>query len=413
MRPQPLLLIAVFVSIVAGLSACAGVDGHPLAEALAVDARPAPTSQPAPRSAAEPKPAASASDTQQPPAHGPALFEILEYSPANTSAIEFTDWLAVKDRLGLSGLDSSAGEEARMSFLQGLRNEAPASMYDSRFFLDHAASWGWDSLDLAWEARLNLDGSAPVYVLRFQNSDPIDRLRSILESREFESGSYAGVPIYTHELDLTADWIRTAEFSILNVAILEPQPALVLSSSPDALRAVLASVTRETTLAVNNDARSAVQTLGHADTGIVVLGADACLSFEVNPLLNMLGEDDVSAEAAQEELERVMPVRPQSLYTALALGLTRDSAQAGEPVWKVVMHHPTEELAQIDLPQRRIIAEQGMSAVREMPNQDLFTVQDAQVQGQDAVLWLASVTGNASLLIQMFYMRDLAFLACP
>ena len=406
--PAPLLLLVVSVFLIMGLAACVGVDGRPLAETLIVDAGAPETSQPAPPPSSAPK-----SDAAKPSVRSNALLDALEYAPDATTMILFTDWAAVKDRLGMAELNSSADEEARLAFRLTLPNEPITSMYGIRHFLFHAANWGWDSLDLEWEATIQIEDRAPVYVLRFQTDEPLDRLRGILEEREFDSGFYAGVPAYAHLLDPSADWIRTTELAILNIAMFESDRTLLLSPNGKSMSTLLDAVTSGATVAENSDTWAAVERLGEVITAIVMQGEAACLSFEVNPLLSNLDANDLSAEAMQEKIDRVMPARPQSLYTALAIGRESDEAAADSSAWKVVMRYPAAELAQTDLPQRRIIAEQGMSIVREIANQEIFTVQDAVVQGNDAVIWLAPVSGNARFLMDKFFRRDLSFLACP
>ena len=413
MSAQLLRSIFAAIAAVAVLTACTGVDGRPLAEALAVDAGPAKTRLSAPPPSSEPQRETPMRDDAKPSLGGNALLDALAYSPAGTSTLLFMDWAAVKNRLGVARSSDSADEAARRGFAQALRTEPITSMYGMQYFLDHAANWGWDALDLAWEASLFLEAAAPIYVLRFEDGKQLAAIRSVFEARDFSREAYGDAQVYSHAMDPSLDRIRTTEFAILNVALIEAENVLVLSSSGDAVRAVLDAVESEATLAKDDATRAAVRQLGGVDAGIVDSGAEACLSFEVNPLANMLGESDISVEAMQEALERVMPVRPQSMYTALAMGVTQESAMSGDPVWKVVMHYPTEDAAQADLPQRRIIAEEGMSVVRELANQELFAVRDAAVHGQEGMLWLSSTQARPSFLVEMYYRRDSCFFRLP
>lgn len=422
MIPRALVLLLAVGLLLLALSACTGVDGRPLAQALIEDAgaassSPAESVSASSPSAESPSPAKAPTSkpaTERAVAQGAHLLEALEYAPAAPSTIMLMDWTAVKERMGAPAASSAAGEGVRLDFGRALQLEPVVSMYGRAHFLDHAANWGWDTFDLEWEFSLTLEDAPPAYVLRFQDADTLDAMGDIFASRDFAAEMHGNAQLYTHPMDPSTDWINTTELVIHNAGVLKPARILVLSHSEATVRAIVDMVGDGATLANDPAVRAAVQQLGAVDAAIVTSGEDACLAFEVNPVLDMVGEEDVSTEAMQEHIDRIMPVRPLSLYSALAIGLDSERAADGDPIWKVVMHHPSEELAQADLAQRRIIAEQGMSSVTDAANQELFTVQDAAVEGQNAMLWLAPAReNNARILIQMFLMRDLAFLACP
>ena len=107
--------------------------------------------------------------------------------------------------------------------------------------LGHGAAWGWDSLDLDWEATITTGGPA-VHVLRFRDDFDLGPVTARFDERGFSREVIEGRAILrSHELDPSAGWLGTTELAILHTAFLRDGRTLVLSSDDDAVRAYVSA----------------------------------------------------------------------------------------------------------------------------------------------------------------------------
>jgi hypothetical protein len=347
------------------------------------------------------------------------LMAALAYSPTGLDYLFFTDWAAVHDAMGLDRTHDTIADDWMLGLTRG---HVAATVYGGHRMRDHAAEWGWDTLDLEWEALLVGGGLPRVYVLKFHDDFDFAPVVDRFETRGFTREEHGGVPVYSHELDLSQDWVRTTELAIHNVALLEDERVMVLTSAPGVAPAVLHARGDVGTLIEDAAARAVAQRLAGAATVVLLPRPDGCLSFTPNPLLAAIGKAEIDPEKL---LYEQLPVQPQAIYTALGLGYHyprtgRAGADAvpvdavNAPYWLVVMHFPSPELAELDLAPRLALAEQGMSQSADMPYSDLYSVEAATVAGSDILLALAPVAERRkSVLLTMFTHRDMPFAACP
>lgn len=95
------------------------------------------------------------------------------------------------------------------------RDLAAASAYALAHIQSHSVTWGWDTADLVWEANVVSRELPPIHILRLRNDFDFSPVAAHFIERGFQTESHGAV-VYTHALDVRADWIRTTELSILN-----------------------------------------------------------------------------------------------------------------------------------------------------------------------------------------------------
>jgi hypothetical protein len=352
--------------------------------------------------------------------NGANLDRALALAPADASRLYFTDWMLIKDYEGFPDLSSQNTMDERMSFMRAFignvaeqipAHQAVASGYGFNRFLDHAETWGWDSTDLVWEATLEIETAPPAYVLQFPADFDFGPLLALFDERGFSQSIYQGATVYSHEMDLAAEWMRKSEFGILNTALLEDDHRLVLSSSLPTVQAILdAQAGAAPSLADSASAQAVADRLGQAFAAIIAVGPASCQTFSMSPLQAFAG-----GEISDEQLAQLKALLKESsnlhLYTALGIGYR----YAGDELTGyIVMHYLNADDAQADSEPRRQIAQEGLSLTTEKPYPEvLFTVEEAKVEGSDLVWQVAPVDDMPRRLFDMLLRGDMLFARCP
>ncbi len=360
------------------------------------------------------KPPASA-PSSTPADHNSHLAAALAYAPTTTQYIAFTDWTVIKQVAGVTDLTSADSMDERMDFMLPLavKEQAIASNFGFNYFLTHAETWGWDSTDLLWEAMLTTDGP-PIYLLRFDDTFDFTPVLAHLDERGYSTSQHAGSTLYSHVMDLKAEWIRTTEFAILNIAFLQEEDTFVLSSAPDSVRAVLDAMAQGSTLASLPSINAVTTALG--DVGAAILTPLGCQPLDVMPALN------ASPEVRETFMDHLDRSGIRGLYDAFGLGYRPQSLEDrrnGEsiPLGIFVHHYPIAEQAAADLGPRQLVAETATSFATNIAYAELFEVVDAKVidlnrGGSNLILSLHALERPPQLFFSMFYQRDLLFSAC-
>lgn len=342
------------------------------------------------------------------------LREVLSLVPALVSSplLAFTDWSLIKAYTGLEEITSKSPIKERLKLVQATtQDQAAAAGYALTYFINHAEVWGWDTTDLTWEANLTCRELSPVHFLKFEGGFDFAPILTRFEERGFVQTASYGIPIYSHTMDTSAEWLRATELAILNTAVLEEERLFILSSSDFAVRAVLATRAGEIpSLRESEAAISTVESLGKTAAAMLLLGADTCLGFTQSPLLDLI--ETIPNEEAMARLKALLEEHAQlSPYQALGVGYCTEE---GRPVGRLVFHYLTSEEAAHDLPLRRALAEEGFSQSRKAPYSEvLFTLKDATVNGGNLVFRVRPINEQPQRLFQMILYRDMGFAACP
>jgi hypothetical protein len=339
------------------------------------------------------------------------LAAALAHSPAPTEYFAYSDWTVIKEVAGITDLNSTDSMEERLAFILPLAvdEQALAAAFGNNYFYTHAETWGWDSTDLLWEANLTSNGP-PIFILRFRDDFDFAPVFARLDERGYNTSELGGVTLYSHAMDMSADWLGTSEFAILNIAFLENEKLFILSSSLDTVTSVLDAIDQGETLANLPAVRSVAAELG--DAGAVILSPLGCQLLDVTQVVR--GSTEI-LEALIGEMERS---GISGLYTVFGLGY-RVEVRDGEslPLGVFVHHYPIAAQAAAEFELRRLVAETAKSLATNAPYGELFEVVDAKVvdagtSGANLVLSLHALDRPPQLFINMFNQRDLLFSMC-
>jgi hypothetical protein len=326
----------------------------------------------------------------------------LDYAPPSAESLGFTDWAAIRQGLGADDItgDSPIDDKLRVLYEVGRTQGAGAGFAISRY-RDHRDSWGWDSLDLDWEAEIGSFGNPPVFVLRFRDGFDLAGVESRFLERGFSSEEIEGATLYSHEIELSQDWFLTTELAIANTAFLADGRTLVLSPRPGAVREVLVQLGNPAARPASDLAVAGA--LSGASGAYLLMGPDVCTRF--NP--------ERQRGATQEQIERLIQeiegAGPLHTYASLGVGTGEQWPSTG----RIAFGYLDPATAEQDLAPRRTVAETAMSLQEREPySEAVFTVADATADEGMLLLAVDPVDDLAQRLIRMIQNRDMLFAGC-
>lgn len=348
------------------------------------------------------------------------LRQALTLLPAGVIEFHFSDWSLIKQQEGFGDLSSADSLEIRMEFMQQAFSGHPLSdppvaprqalfsAYGASYFPSFSETWGWDSTDLVWEATIRDDG-APAYVLQFDEHFDFAPLKALFEQRGYSQSAYQDATIYSHEMDLAADWIRTGDLAIVNTAVQDDAHRLVLSTGLEEVQAILDG---STSLLDTTTIRAIAARLGESAGVSIKVGTEACLTVDqidemYSPIAQHLGLEQAAL------LDEILGRRVQlEAFAGWGVGY---HYQGEELIGTIVLHYGSQERAEADLALRRQMVEEGFSwsrggrSYREM----LFALDDARVENGAIVFKVSPVNGMPRHLVDMVAVRDMLFATCP
>lgn len=337
-----------------------------------------------------PTPTAAASTSAPTPIPTEPLAVVAALVGDDTATVSFSDWNRLR---GGAPVPAATDPADRLALILSLQGRAPASGFAMAQFRGHRAAWGWDTLDLAWEATLQADGP-PVFVLGLVPGFDLAPLIAHFRDRVFSEVRRGPARVFSRPLDVAAPWVKTTELAIHNTAIFGDARLMVLSSSPEELDRALARLTGAMTPAAPRATAfaAAVAGLGDVDAAIVLLRGEMCASF---------------APAADPALAAVAATLHP--WAALAAGWrTGDAAAVGR--FAFVYDDPAT--ASADLAGRARLAREG-STGDGRPLADLvFRLVDARADGALILLDVEPAGGQPVRIVQAYRGSELPFAAC-
>jgi hypothetical protein len=327
-----------------------------------------------------------------------ALLEALTYVPNTETTVMFTDIALIKHYEHLEDLTSEDVVQGRAPVL-GLNSRHVFLAEPSIQISVHAEVWGWDITDVRWAVTLSSD--VPVTILTFRDDFNLNAFTALLTERNFSATPLGKATLFQHELDLSADWLRI-NLQIVNTAILETEKVVVMSSSPEAVKAVLEAHNNQTSYAAVDSIQTIAEQLG--ETAAVILENNNCLAYST------IRDRMKSPEEIKAETEKQLGLNLHP-YQTLALGYRYE---ADKPMGTLIMHYNTISDAQNDLPARQKSADEGISFVRNLPyTESVFALESAEADGNSLIFKLRPVGDIPQRLFSMVYQRDMAFAGCP
>ncbi len=323
--------------------------------------------------------------------------------------MSFDDWEQMKESLGASDVTSGSPESERVRVLiDGFLSSRPDSNGSPRPLSElewavggyglisarvHAEKWDFDVLDYVWSATLTVDGP-PITVIKLRDDLDMAPVIAHFDEREYATEEVAGVTLRTHDLDLSADWL-TGEFAILNVAFLDGDHTLVLSSSGDGVRDYLTTERPEPPAYVLATANA----LEDPFAAYLLIGAaQMCDGLAL----------DIS-EADQEVRDLVASAGPLSTWDALGVGYSKKL----DPIGRIAFGYADPAAAGQDLEGRRLLAEDGPSLTGNGPLSEVaFVVEDVSVDDGVLRFDVAPREDYARYLLTPVLQRDLVYAAC-
>jgi len=405
--PFPALLLALDVI------ACQGSPGGSIA---------AGSASPSGGTSAAPSTAAATPAVTLSPVGGP-LGEAMAFVSAATTRLSFTDWRAIKaanGSEGVTGADPIAVklEAIRSTIGNPLRREppsdAPAVAFGGQSLRSNVpfTYWGFDLLDLDWEAELVVGSGrvVPIRVLHFRAGFDFSALRAHLDEYGYAS---AALPkgVLRAKADFGSAQIESVDGSPIplatttgiwmgNVGFLDDGRTLVLgwsSQSPDpAGEAVRAILTTGPADAADPSLRSVAAILD-APTSALLDRSLPCSALAT------------SERGAQELVDAALEAAGRlAMWNTFGWGYHR----VDTPVGLFVFGYAVAEEATGDLAARRTLAESGPRLRAPRTYADVFSVVDARVIDRSVVLSVAPRDNYTGLLLQLATTRDLLFGAC-
>jgi len=372
---------------------------------------------PGPTTSATPTPAPTETATatappSSPPAVAGSLGEALIVAGPILRSIHFTDWAAIRASVGAEELTGASAFEDKAG---AIRNEATLGGFGVSDLRTHAADWGFDVFDLAWEAAVQSAGPL-LWILRTRQGFDPALLTAKLEAYGFATEQLPRGVLWTGTLENLQQGTRLLNNPVfLNTGLLDDGRTLVLSfGGADNVRAVLTDGPQP----VADLSVLSVAGLLDGPTVASIEAGDSCVG--IAPTYAGL-PDDLRADVD----ELLAAAGPLGHHNALAVGYRRTPTTTG----RIVMGYPEVGQAEADLDGRRSLAENGISAAsRVRYDERFFLLVGARVEDRAIVLDLSPVvletpTPNPSaitlvddflprFLIGMIARRDMLFAAC-
>jgi hypothetical protein len=342
-------------------------------------------------------PAAALGQSPSPPVAEPSpLEEAVGFLPPGAHELGFTDWSRIRASLGAEDVTGDSPIDDRFAVLMATtQQEAAASAFGAAYLRTHHDTWGWDTLDVDWEATYSGDGP-PVSLVRLRDGTDVDAIAARYDERGFTTEETTFGTIRSHELDLTADWIRSGELAVTNTAFLDDGRTLAFSSSLETLRDSLSQADQ----AFLPGQPGVVGALDGASAAWLVLAPD-CTAFTPLPF------DPFDPHPSIRPLPTGQPLHP---WTAMGIGYSRPD---WTPVGRIAMGFLDRAHAAADAEARVHEARTGLSQRVRAPYADaLFTLDDSRVEDQTLVLEVTPANDMPRRLFDMLFARDMTFAGC-
>jgi hypothetical protein len=327
------------------------------------------------------------------------LAEALGFVPPSGTSLAFTDWGRIRASQGAQGLTGASSLDDKLGFLMSTnRDEAAASGFGLSKLRRHRDVWGFDSLDLEWEATYSLDGP-PLFVLRFRDGFDLAPVAARFDEYGFSTDTVDGAVIRSHEMDVRADWFNTSEFGIFNTAFLDDGRTLVLSSGLDGVTGAIAAGQQGRLLP--KGVTSVLDALDGASSAWLSIDPGTCQAFTPPPI--GLGDPTGSIQPLPSG-ESLHP------YTALGVAYARPG---WDPVGRIALGFPDAAWAEADADARAEEARTGTSIRTRAPySEAVFTLEDLEVDDGALVLDVAPNANLPRRLFDMVMARDMTFAGC-
>ena len=353
-------------------------------------------------------PSTGISESPAPANQASHLLKALSFLPNDAHHVWFTDWAFIKAQEGVSQISSASEAEERLDFFQMVAERyAIFGAYGVSHLTSHADTWGWDSADLDWETHVSIS-LPPGYVLKFQDGFDLASVLNRFKDRGFSKSVYNGMPIYSHKVEVHLDWLRATELSIVNTAVIADANLLILSVSPDNIRAMIDAYQGDApSLAEDSAVQALVHRLGNVAQAFI--SGHVCDAFSASALLETPALNLFDHDLLQSQLENRPALRN---YDALGIGFCYEDSS---PISLILMHFPDANQAAEDFQPRLQLATEGLIRDKQPFSyaETSFTLLEARVEGNDIVFNVKPIGNDPRRLFLLIERMDMTFATCP
>jgi hypothetical protein len=323
---------------------------------------------------------------------GGRLNEALSFAPSSYESFGFTDWEAMREYGDLDETEAAdADPESLVVFNEP--NSPLGFSYNALQYPDHRSNWGWNELDLDWEAEVVPTEGPPYNVLGFNDDFDLADLTSKLAEQGFESSEIEGGELYQVDDPLSLfGSVPTTDISIGTVAVIDEENVAIVGGTEDSAEI---HADEAASLAGSESIASITERFGDFASVALVPGetcADPALGGRTTPQIEELFEDLRGAP-----------------YETLAMGYRVEGE--GETMGAIVMHYGDSSAAEDDLELRTGVLEEENSIATRQPYSELLEVTDSEVDDSDLVIEVGPADGSLQLF-DLLLQRDLAFALC-
>ena len=325
-----------------------------------------------------------------------ALESAVARMPARTTDIGFTDWERIRASLGAQDVTGASPLDDKMAVIMATaQQEAGAAGFGTPYLRRHRDAWGWDTMDVAWEALYSVDGP-PVAIVHLREGVDMDAIAARYDAYGFSTEQVGDATVRSHALDPSAEWMGTTELGVVNTAFLDDRRTLMFSSGRESLEAALEHDPHP----LVPGASGVIDALGDPSAAWLVFGA-SCPAFTGPPF------DTLDPDASIGPLPSGPPLHP---WTALGVAYERPDRQ---PIGRIAMGFADPAHAQAGLEPRAAMARDGISVRLGEPYADsLFTFDDARVEDTTLILEVSPLDDMPRRLFQLIQARDMSFAGC-
>lgn len=317
--------------------------------------------------------------------------------PAGTTDMGFTDWDRIRASVGAKDVTGASPLDDKMAVVMATaQQEAGAAGFGTPYLRRHRDAWGWDTMDVQWEALYSVDGP-PVALVRLREGVDVDAIAARYDAYGFSTEQVGDATVRSHDLDPSAEWMGTTELGVVNTAFLEDGRTLMFSSGRDSLEAALVP-------------RRGGRPLPGAD-GVVDALEDPSAAWLVLrpscPAFTPLPFDPLDPDPSLAPLPSGEPLHP---WTALGVAYERPDWR---PIGRIAMGFLAPTHAEADLEPRAALARDGTSVRLHEPYADtLFMLDDARVEDTTLILEVSPLDDMPRRLFQLLQARDMTFAGC-
>jgi hypothetical protein len=340
------------------------------------------------------------------------LLDALAFVPStgDVVALDFVDWAQLKQIHAATDVTGTSPLRQRQQLLLDIGRAEAAPM---PFGFDRtprwAETWGWDSTDLEWEARVY----GQFAVMRFGAHWDARPFREALVGFGYRPVAIEGGAVYHPDPDAEVPWQqRFANMHGLHIhgpGITEPMVHVAVTADgrtalfgreSDAGMRLRGALEADPALVAASGFGRAAAALGRPLAASLDAGHDACSKHTVEHL-------ESYARAA------AMAVAPLHRYDALGTGYSRADRSA-PPVGRFVFVYPRAEQAEDDLAGRRTLVEEGYAFNDEVRRYEdaAFSLSDARVLDSRLILDVDPIGGAPVHVMRHTMLWPILFATC-